>query len=133
MHHQPALIVEDFRQALEEIVRALGGHKAAGVRLRPELAADKAGQWLRDCLSADRRERLSLEQVELLLAEGRRGGCHAGMAYLAQATGYAPPVPQDPHDEAAQLQREFIAAVGALAVIQRRLDTLGRAESARAA
>ena len=133
MHHQPALIVEDFRQALEEIVRALGGHKAAGVRLRPELAADKAGQWLRDCLSADRRERLSLEQVELLLAEGRRAGCHAGMSYLATACGYAPPQPVEPADEAAELQREFIAAVARLGTIERRLGVLGRAELARVA
>lgn len=82
---QMPLIVEDFRQALDEIVRALGGHKAAGARLRPELPADKAGAWLLDCLAGERREKLSLEQIEMLLAEGRRAGCHVGMSYLAAA------------------------------------------------
>lgn len=131
--HQAPLIVESLREAVDEVCRALGGHKKAGALLHPELPADQAGNWLRDCLRGDRRDKLSLEQVELLLVEGRRVGCHAGMAYLAQACGYAPPQPVEPADEAAELQRQFIAAVGALAVIQRRLDGLGRADLARVA
>ena len=131
--NQLPLLVEDLPTAIRAVIQAMGGSKRAGAMLRPELPADDAGRWLRDCLDDQRREKLSLEQFLLLLVEGRRVGCHVAMAYLAEQAGYAPPQPVEPADEAAELQREFIAAVARLGTIERRLGALGRAELARVA
>lgn len=135
MNHpnQLPLLVEDLPTAIRAVIQALGGSKRCGAMLRPELAADDAGRWLRDCLDDQRREKLSLDQFLLLLVEGRRVGCHVAMAYLAEQAGYAPPQPVEPADEAAELHREFIAAVARLGTIERRLGALGRAELARVA
>ena len=67
---QSALFSEDIHDALRDVVRALGGVKDAGARLRPELPADAAGHWLKDCLNPERRHRLDPEQVLWLLREG---------------------------------------------------------------
>lgn len=133
MTHQIPLIVEDLPTALADVARALGGLKRAGAMLRPELPADQAGRWLADCLEAGRREKLSPEQLLMLLREGRRVGCHSAMAFLAQECGYAPPQPIEPQDEAAELQRQFLASVSLLQQIERRMSALGRTTMARAA
>lgn len=133
MTHQMPLIVEDLATALADVARAMGGLKKAGALLRPELPADQAGRWLSDCLDADRREKLSLEQFLLLLVEGRRVGCHVAMGFLCEQAGYAPPQPVDPADEAAELQRQFIAAVADLKRLEIRMSGHGRAEMARVA
>lgn len=130
---QMPLLVEDLPTAIRAAIQALGGAKNAGSMLRPELPADDAARWLRDCLDDGRREKLSLEQFLLVLTEARRAGCHVAMAYLCETAGYAPPQPVEPADEAAELQREFIAAVARLGTIERRLGALGRAELARVA
>ena len=50
----------------------------------------------------------------LLIAElARAAGCHAYMAHCAQRLRYTMPVPREPRDEMASLQREFVAAVAA--------------------
>jgi hypothetical protein len=133
MTHQLPLIVEDLPTALSDVARALGGFKRSGAMLRPELPADQAGRWLADCLEAGRREKLSPEQLLMLLREGRRVGCHSAMAFLAQECGYAPPQPVEPQDEAAELQRQFLAAVAEQGTILRRMEAIARTTLARAA
>ena len=130
---QLPLLVEDLPTAIRTVIQALGGAKKAGSMLRPELPADDAARWLRDCLDDSRREKLSLEQFLLLLTEARRAGCHAAMAYLCETAGYAPPQPVEPEDEAAELQRQFIASVALMQQIERRLSALGRSTMARVA
>lgn len=131
--NQLPLIVEDLPTAIRAVIQSLGGSKRAGSLLRPELPADDAGRWLRDCLDADRREKLSLEQFLLLLVEGRRVGCHVAMGFLCEQAGYAPPQPVEPAGEAAELQRQFIAAVADLKRLEIRMSGHGRAEMARVA
>ena len=112
--NQPALFHESINDALRELVAALGGTKAVGARMRPELSADHAGRWLADCLNGDRREHLTPERVVWLLIEGRKAGVHGAMAWLAGECGYSAPAPVDPEDERAKLQREYIEAARAM-------------------
>lgn len=108
--NQPQLFHEDIWQALTDCVRALGGAKVLGHRMRPQLDPQDAGRWLLDCLNPARKDKLDLEQIIFILTEARDVGCHAGLAYLCQVTGYAPPLPVEPEDEQASLMREFIEA-----------------------
>lgn len=122
---QPSLFHEDVWQALRDCVGALGGSKKVGVLLRPELDAQTAGRWLLDCLNPERKEKLCVEQMLLILREARQANCHAGMTYIARHCGYADPQPIEPEDERAALQREYIAAVKQLAAISTRLEQNG--------
>lgn len=124
---QQRLIFEDVNDALGEVVRALGGAKLVGARMRPELPADQAGNWIRDCLNANRRERFDPDQVLLLLRWGREVSCHAAMHYLTGEAGYETPRALSPKDEAALLMER----AGQLAKESRNvadaLDRLARA------
>lgn len=133
MTFQMPLIVEDLPTALADVARALGGMKKTGALLRPELPADQAGRWLADCLNPAQREKLSPEQVLVLLREGRAVGCHVAMQFLASEAGYAPPQPVAPEDERAALERAFVEAVAQQAQILRRMEALSRAALARVA
>lgn len=121
----PALFHESMNDALREVVQALGGNKAVGMKMRPEKGADIAGRWVSDCLNASRDERFDPDQVLWLLRAGREIGCHAGANYLMREAGYADPTPIEPEDERARLQREFTVAVNALPVLVDRLARLG--------
>lgn len=113
---------EDLEAALGEAVRQLGGNKVVGAKLRPELPADQAGNWLRDCLNPDRREKLSPPQLILLLRLAGQAGFHGAMAFLCSAVGYEAPRPISPEDAEAELQRKFISAVEGLQDIQKQLQ-----------
>lgn len=111
---------EDLESALREAVRQLGGNKKVGPMLRPELPIDQASNWLRDCLNATRREKLSPEQVLLLLKLSAQAGFHGAMGFLAFAAGYEVK-PIEAEEQEAQLQRDFVNAVDRLESIQRQI------------
>lgn len=115
---------EDINDALRNVVRALGGVKQVGSLLWPEVAPDQAGNKLRDCLSPDRREKLSPEQVIFLLRKAREAGYHAAMEFVSHECGYAKPAPVAPEDKLAELQRQFIDAVDGLSHIQAQIQRL---------
>lgn len=119
---QIPLFVEDYREAIRATVQALGGFKRVGAELRPEIPVDAAGRWLADALNADKRETLHPDQLAYIRRTGRQKGVHILAAYEAQDAGYAPPVPVEPEDERAALQRQFVGAVKALDAIQARLE-----------
>jgi hypothetical protein len=121
---QQTLIFDDVLDALGEVVRALGGPKSVGPAMRPELPADQAAQWMRDCLNANRRERFDPAQVVWILRKGREATCHAAINFLCDEAGYARPAPLDPKDEAAQLQRRFIQAVQDVQALGSRIERL---------
>ncbi len=121
---QQALFHESINDALREVVQHLGGTKAVGAKMRPEMPADHAGRWLNDCLNEDRRERLSPEHLMWLLKEGRAAGIHSAVAYILSECGYASPVPVDPVDERAELQRQYIEAAKMLARMGDRIERL---------
>jgi len=111
-----------LEDSLKSVVRALGGAKTTGHKLRPDLDPDAAGRWLLSCLESERAERLSLGQLMLLLRWGHDIGCHAGMDYIARDSGYAEPAPITPEDEQDELMREFNAGVKTLAGLADRIE-----------
>jgi hypothetical protein len=125
MSDQGSLFHEDIWQALRDCVSALGGSKKVGLLLRPELDAQTAGRWLLDCMNPERKEKLCVEQVMLVLRESRKVGCHAAVAFINRDAGYTDPQPIEPEDARAALQREFVEGVKRLGLMATKLERLG--------
>jgi hypothetical protein len=123
--HQESLWHETIEDALRSVVDALGGFKKVGARLWPSMLGDEAGRKLAKCLNRDRPEKLSYDEMLLVLKFGREAGIHTGIAFIAQFTGYEPPRPSDPATEKEKLQREVVNAVQVLDRVTRRLEQLG--------
>jgi hypothetical protein len=104
---------DTLNAVLIECVKSAGGSKVVAGRLWPEKGIEQAQRRLLDCLNDDRPDRLCPDQVLLIAELARAAGCHAYMAHCAQRLHYAMPVPREPRDELASLQREFVAAVAA--------------------
>lgn len=109
---------------LVECVKAAGGSKVVGPKLWPEKLFDHAQRHLLDCLNDERPHRLTPEQVLLVADLARTAGCHMFMAYCAQRLHYDAPVPRQPRDEAAELQRAYVQAVAQQQQIVDRLHAL---------
>ena len=122
---QDSLFYESLGDALDAVVKALGGAKSVGGRLWPEKTPASAHTLMLACLNEARAEKFSPEQVLWLLAEGRKAGCHVAMNYLARETGYADPTPIEPDDEKARLQREFIEAQKSMQTLAARMERAG--------
>jgi hypothetical protein len=115
---------EDFNDALVECVKALGGSKQVGPRLWPEKTPEAAQRLLLDCLNDERPAKLSPEHVLLVLRMARERGCHIGIQFLCESLGYADPVPVEPRDEAAELQRQYIEAARQMGKLAERIERL---------
>ena len=126
MNPQQPLFYESIHDALRELVRVLGGAKAVGLTLWPGKSMQDAATRLHNCLDHNRPEKLSPEDLLVLLKKGHERGCHLVMEYLAAEVGYTRPVPLDPKDELAQLQRQFIDAVHGVQAMGERLERLTR-------
>ncbi|MBS0228855.1 MAG: hypothetical protein JSS23_09195 [Proteobacteria bacterium] len=122
---QLPLIVESLEDAIRATVQAMGGYKRVGADMKPELAADAAGRWLSDCLNPDRRERLTPHELAYIRRRARQAGVHVLAAYEARDAGYAEPVPVEPEDERAALQRAFVESTKQLQQMLRRLQEIG--------
>lgn len=103
------------------------GSKIVGPLLWPEKTPDDAQRLLLDCLNDDRPAKLSPAQVLFVFRLARARGCHVGMQFMAAELGYAEPVPVDPRDEAAELQRQFINKVDDLKAMCERISILSGA------
>lgn len=119
------LFHETLTDALREVVQAYGGAKKVGAAMKPQKAADDAGRWVLDCLNPERQARFDPEEVLWLLREGRKIGCHAAALFLMRESGYADPVPVEPEDERARLEREFIDAARSVEAIAARMMRMG--------
>lgn len=115
---QARLWYEFPEDALGDLIKALGGPKAVGHRLMPDIAMDDARRQVDGWLDRNSKYKPSFSQLMWLLAEGRRVGCHVLIEFFADSAGYAKPTPVEPKDVDAELQREFIASVDRLAKIQ---------------
>lgn len=116
--------MESINDALVDCIKLLGGSKVVGPMLWPEKAADAAQRLLLDCMNPDRPAHLTPEQMVLLLRKARQQGHHATLEWLLADLGYAKPIPIDPRDEVAELQRQFIAATQALGGMAARIQEL---------
>jgi hypothetical protein len=115
---------DSMNEALIECVKACGGSKQVGPLLWPEKTPEAAQRLMLDCLNEDRPAHLTPEQCMHIMRLARSKGCHTGMEYLSQSLGYADPVPVDPRDEAAELQRQFIERSGDLLKMAEKIQRL---------
>lgn len=116
--------MESVNDAIIELVKALGGSKQVGPKLWPDAAPDAAQRKLLDCLNEDRPHHLTPSQLMLLLRMGRERGMHQCVEFMLQSLGYAPPVPVEPRDEVAELQRQFLEATKQIQTMAARLEQL---------
>jgi hypothetical protein len=128
--NQDRLFSEDFYDALKDVVRVLGGNKAVGRELRPEMTATAAGDWLKDCLNPENPHRLDPEQVLFILRKGREVGCHSALYFICDECGYGRPNTIEPLDEAAELLRRGETLGRELGMIVKRLERLGTVRAA---
>lgn len=122
-------LFSDIDDALVWVVHKLGGFKKVGPRLRPELnyKPELAAQWLRDCLNADKRERLNPHQTFMLLQLAREEGFHAAKHWIDSELGYEPGRPVNVDDEKERLQRRLLDAAEVLKDSINRLERLTQA------
>jgi hypothetical protein len=121
---QEEMFHEDLNAALGHVIAGLGGMKRVGVELWPTQAADQAGRKLANCLNPDHAQQLHPSDVLWILVEGRKRGIHSAMAFMCREAGYADPHPVEPEDEAAELQRQFIAAQEQMSQMLKRMERL---------
>ena len=116
--------MDSFNEALVVCIKALGGSKQVGPLLWPEKDPIAAQRLLLDCMSDDRPAHLTPDQAVLVLKMAHNKGVHTGMEFLADRLGYAPPVAIEPQDEAAELQRDFVAATEMMAQLVGKMERL---------
>lgn len=121
---QHELFIESMSDALSEIVYQLGGAKKVGSMLWPEKTMKASSNLLNDCLNNDNPNKLSLEQIDLLLKEARRLNIHIFAKYIGDTYGYQF-TPISPEDEKAELQKQVVKAVNDLKPMITRLEKLG--------
>lgn len=119
------LVIESINDAVQEMVRCLGGPKIVGKILWPEKGVEAAARQLADCLNTERAARLSPEQTVLLFAMSRQAGYHGAKRWFDESTGYVPGEPMEPEDERAKLQRQYIDSVTTAGQLVARLEKLG--------
>lgn len=115
--------MDDINEALIDAVKACGGSANVGAKLFPEKTTQSAQRMLLDCLNPDRPAHLTPEHVMFVARLARDKGHHALMEFMAASLGYAPPVPVEPRDEMAELQRQFIAAVATVQAIGNKIES----------
>lgn len=81
-------MINDLETALEQAIHDAGGPKEVGHMLRPELRPDAAAIWLDHCLDDDRRDKLSINQIELIFVYAAKKNAHRGFSYFAQRLGF---------------------------------------------
>ena len=126
MIQQPSLFYDSVYEALRDVVRAGGGPKLVGAQLWPGKSVQEAQTRLLNCLDHNRAEKLSPEDLLVLLKIGRQVGCHVAMKFLCQECGYAEPQSVEPADELAELQRQFVGAVDEQRKMLERMERLTR-------
>lgn len=118
--------METWNDALIECVKAAGGSAIVGRKVFPEKSPESAQRALLDCMNEDRAAKLSPDQVKLVLKLARERGFHGGIAFLLSDLGYSPTTPIEPKDEAAELKRQYIEAVGQMAETASKLDEMAK-------
>jgi hypothetical protein len=118
------LFYESITDCIRVVVHALGGPKKAGPMLWPSLNSSAAPRRLIDCLNDARPEKLSPDELLKLARWGKEIGCHALASYFNAEAGYSAPVPIDPEDEKAELERKTIEAVSYLRGLVERAEAI---------
>ena len=83
---------------------------------------EAAQRLILDCMNEDGPAHLTPEQLVFVLKIARSKGFHAGFEFMADQLGYAKPVPMEPRDELADLQRQFIESQRAMATMVSKME-----------
>lgn len=120
--NQDRLFITDIYDALGDLVRAVGGPKAAGMALYPKKEPEDAAGYVKDCLNRKRRETFDAEEIMWLLRRGREVGCHAPIRWICTNAGYTAPEPMETETELTRLLREYVELEGRRAVLQPKIE-----------
>ncbi len=121
--------VEHLHEALIEAVKACGGTKRVAALLWPAKAAqnlEAARRHLANCLNPECAEKLSLEELMLIVRTAREAGDHTVMRFLAESLSYSDPEPIAVEDKVDDLQRQFVSATAQLASLAEQMQVLQR-------
>lgn len=130
---QDRLFYEDVNEALRELVNHLGGAKKVGRVLWPEKTIEQSQTLLLACLNTERKERLTPEQVMLLLRMGRDAGQHSAMQYICAEVGYSRPEPVNEQERIAALIERYTRTGDLLLELARQIQQAGGAQALRVA
>jgi hypothetical protein len=111
-------------EAIKQAVIRLGGSKVVAGWIWPEKAVDVAAKLLCNCLDENRAEKLSPDQVMFILRKAKDAGYHEAMHFFCESIGYSRPLPIEPKDEKAELQKAFIESVKAHQALLAKLEAL---------
>lgn len=114
--------MESLNEALISCVRVCGGSKQVGPLLWPEKTPEAAQRLLLDCLNDERPNKLSPEQVILVLRMARAKGYHEAMEFICSDAGYTTPAPIEPVDEVSELMKAFNESVALQASLASRIE-----------
>lgn len=117
-------LVERSDGVIKVAREALGGSKRVGPMLWPEKPIDAAQRHLLACLNDSKPERLTPDQLLLILRTARQHGHHAAIEFICRDAGYTTPSPVEPMDEMAELQRQFIESQRAMTTLLQRMERL---------
>lgn len=82
------LFTESLGEAITATIHRVGGFKKVAGALWPAMKPESAYARLKACLDDGKAEKLSLDEVDKLIALGRAIECHVIAQYLAHAHGY---------------------------------------------
>ena len=127
---QQTLFHERIEDAIAAVIDACGGRKTIASELWPDKPVRDAHNRLDACLNPGKNDKLDPSQIVYIAKRGRQAGCHLLMTYLMRECGYADPVPLEPEDERAKLQREFIEAQKHMQTMFARMERVGLVRAA---
>ena len=122
---QPQLFNETLSEAMQDLIHQLGGPKQVGPVLWPEKDVTDARNALLNCLNPEHQQKLSLEQIDLLLELGRRHNIHSVPKFISDRYDYRIE-PITPEEKKNSLQSQFNQKVEEMENILRQFKTLNR-------
>lgn len=119
--------INSINSMLIECVKAAGGSKVVGALLWPDLLMEKAQRKLLDCLNEDRPEKLSPDQAYFIEKLAKKAGSNIAIEFRAKDMSYSTPIPIEPKDEMAELQKQFIKSQQELSELFSKITSIGKA------
>ena len=117
---------ESFLEALRDDIQELGGPKAVGEWFLPEKSIEVRRNFVNDRLNAERRERFSDEQVELIMRKAvQKRGYSAAHWHRCDVLATDRPPAIRIEDERDRMRKAFVSAVANLGQIEKRMRELG--------